>query len=55
MARIIVRPSPGLIVLGPDGKALPAEGASVPDDSYWRRRLAKGEVVRADAPAAQET
>lgn len=26
--------------------ALPADGGNVPDSSFWRRRLAAGEVVR---------
>lgn len=26
-------------------RALPPEGANVPDNSFWRRRLASGEVV----------
>jgi hypothetical protein len=48
--RIFIRPKPGLIVLGPDGQALPAEGAFVEADSFWHRRLAKGEVAK-DEPA----
>ncbi len=43
---IFVRPKPGLIVLGPDGQALPAEGTFVEADSFWHRRLAKGEIER---------
>jgi hypothetical protein len=41
---IFVRPKPGLVVLGPDGQALPAAGALVEADSFWHRRLAKGEI-----------
>ena len=44
--RIYVRPAAGLIVIGPDGLPLPAEGAFVDADSFWHRRLAKGEVAR---------
>ena len=31
---------------------LPDEGAEVPDNQYWRRRLRDGDVVRLDAPAS---
>jgi hypothetical protein len=47
--QIFVRPAEGLRVLGPDGQPLPAEGAFVEADSFWNRRIAKGEVER---PAA---
>jgi hypothetical protein len=30
---------------------LPPEGAVVPEDEYWRRRVAEGDVVLADPPA----
>lgn len=52
-ASIFIRPAPGLLVLGPDGQRLPEEGATVPDDSFWRRRLAKGDVVAAAAPVKE--
>jgi Protein of unknown function (DUF2635) len=42
--QMLVRPATGLRVLCPDGQPLPAEGASVTADSFWHRRLAKGEV-----------
>lgn len=33
-------------------QALPAEGADVPENTFWTRRLLAGEVVRCDdAPA----
>lgn len=45
-------PAPGLVVRDPaTGKALPPEGAMVPINSYWRRRLADGDVTA--APAAK--
>jgi hypothetical protein len=52
--RIYVRPAAGLVVLGPDGRALPADGAFVDADSFWSRRLAKGEVARAEPPAEEK-
>jgi hypothetical protein len=33
---------------------LPPAGAEVPDDDYWRRRVAQGDVVVADPPAEPE-
>lgn len=30
---------------------LDIEGADVPDNQYWRRRLRDGDVVRVEAPA----
>jgi hypothetical protein len=30
---------------------LDLEGADVPDNQYWRRRLRDGDVVRVEAPA----
>lgn len=30
---------------------LPVEGADVPDNQYWRRRLRDGDVVPVEAPA----
>lgn len=50
MADLIrVVPAPGLIVLGQDGTRLPDDGAVVPLDSFWRRRLRDGDVTRAPA------
>lgn len=36
---------PGMIIRDPQTtRPLPDEGAEVPDSSYWRRRLADGDV-----------
>lgn len=35
-------------------RELPPEGEEVPDDMYWRRRLAHGDVVEAEPPAPAE-
>lgn len=46
-----VKPAkPDLIVRRPASpyNPLPAEGAEVPDEQYWRRRLACGDVVRVE-------
>lgn len=40
---------PGTLALLPDA------GAEVPENRFWMRRLAHGDVVVAAAPAAQET
>lgn len=47
----------GLVIRDPHTKRpLPAEGARVPDNSFWNRRLADGDVVLIeDAPAAAPT
>ncbi|SDH88690.1 DUF2635 domain-containing protein [Roseospirillum parvum] len=45
---IYVVPRAGLLVADPDARGgsrhLPAEGATVPDTPYWRRRLRGGDV-----------
>lgn len=51
---LYVKPArPDLVVRDPRTKnKLPAEtGTRVPRTSYWRRRLAKGDVVETRAPA----
>ncbi len=46
MQTLFVRPAPGARVRDPDTKApIPADGAVVPDNGYWRRRLRVGDVV----------
>ena len=50
---MFVKPAGGRTVLRPDTLApLPAEGAEVPDSSFWQRRLGSGEVELTDPPAA---
>ncbi len=40
--------NPDLIVRDPNNrKALPVDGAEVPDTPYWRRRLKDGDVEKA--------
>jgi hypothetical protein len=58
-SRMFVRPAlDGLMIPMPDAPAaamwLPPAGAEVPDDDYWRRRVAQGDVVVADPPAEPE-
>lgn len=55
---MFVRPaSPALKIPIPGApfaaRFLPPEGAEVPDDEYWRRRVAEGDVVIADPPAEE--
>lgn len=55
--RLFVKPTPqpegaaALQVRKPTGGHLAEAGEFVPDESYWRRRLADGDVVEAEAPA----
>jgi hypothetical protein len=45
---MFVKPKPGLVVRDPISKRpLPAEGAEVPAEGYWLRRLRSGDVVQA--------
>lgn len=52
---LFVKPAPGLRVRNPErnGELLPADGASVPRNSYWLRRLRDGDVQEAQVPRAQ--
>lgn len=43
--QLVVRPKIGLTVLMPDGAILPPEGATVPRDTYWLRRLREGSIT----------
>lgn len=49
---LTVQPAPGYMVRDPLTKEpLPATGAAVPDNSFWRRRLREGSVILAGAKA----
>ena len=51
---MFVKPAEGRKVLRPDTLAhLPAEGAEVPDSTFWHRRLRSGEVELAEPPTAE--
>lgn len=57
---MFVKPKEGLSVRCPvKGRPLPAEGTEVPDNTFWYRRLAEGDVmltqqeVATTAPAKQ--
>jgi hypothetical protein len=46
-----VVPKKGLSVPYPQSREhLPAEGATVPRESYWLRRVTEGDVVEGQAP-----
>lgn len=49
-----VKPTdPNAVIRDPHTKrALPAEGAEVPENNFWVRRLRAGEVVRIDSKPA---
>lgn len=51
--RIFVRPAEGLLVrhAAPERGHVAAEGEWVPLTPYYRRRLADGDLVEAEAPA----
>ena len=61
MSTAYLIPRAGLTVLQPANHKhsvptpLPAEGATVELTSYWRRRLAVGDVTEGKAPAATKT
>lgn len=51
MKTMFVKPAKeGLKVRDPKGGHLPAEGAEVPCNPYWNRRLRDGDVVKASKP-----
>lgn len=55
---MMIKPAAGLLVRDPQTKQpLPADGAAVELSSFWRRRLAAGDVVeiKAAAPPVEET
>ncbi|HBN7019221.1 TPA: DUF2635 domain-containing protein [Escherichia coli] len=46
---MFVKPKDGLSVRCPvRGEALPKNGAEVPDNAFWRRRLRDGDVARVE-------
>lgn len=47
-----VKPAdPAAVIRDPNTKVqLPAEGAEVPENTFWTRRLLAGDVVRIDEP-----
>ena len=51
-----VKPKPGALVRDPVTRTpLPSGGAEVPEDQYWMRRLADGDVVAGlPAPAPKK-
>lgn len=47
---MFVKPKPGLKVRDPKSLLhIPDSGAEVPEDSYWTRRLADGDVFRVES------
>lgn len=49
MNTFFLKPKSGLTVIDPaTRKPLAADGAEVSDTTYWRRRLADGDVERAE-------
>lgn len=54
MDKINVYPAPGVLVRDPvTAGHLPEQGAVVPRNTYWLRRLAEGDVLQAP-PAAKK-
>jgi hypothetical protein len=52
---VTIKPAPGLKVRKPDGPLLPEEGATVELTSYWRRRLAAGDVIEVSTARTTST
>lgn len=53
---MFVKPTEGRSVPDPArGDLLPADGRNVDETSYWLRRLAAGDVQRADPPDDTDT
>ena len=52
MSKMYVKPVvPGALIRDPHThRALPPEGGRVPDNTFWRRRLDRGEIVQVDEP-----
>lgn len=48
-----VKPAPGLQVRKEDGTPLPAEETTVPNTTYYRRRLRDGDLIDLTKPAAK--
>jgi hypothetical protein len=47
---MFVKPAPGLKVRHPISKFhIPDSGIEVPEESYWLRRLADGDVIRVES------
>lgn len=52
MEKVHLRPRPGIRVRTPDGALLPEAGKAFELNSYWRRRIADGDVLTGAPPAA---
>ena len=53
---MFVKPKDGLSVRCPvRGEALPKEGADVPDNTFWRRRLKDGDVIPVQEKGVKST
>jgi hypothetical protein len=49
-ARIRIKPAAGKVVIDPATRQrLPEAGAEVPETTYWLRRIADRDVIKADA------
>lgn len=52
--KLYLVPAPGLTVIKPESNTpLAAEGESVEDSTYWRRRMAEGDVAEGKAPKSK--
>ena len=54
MTRAMLKPVNAYIVRTPFGDILPSEGLEVPLTTYWRRRLAVGDVVHVKKSEAKK-
>lgn len=52
---MFVKPKEGVLLRDPaTQQPLPAEGANVPDTSFWHRRVRDGDVTIAEPPAEEK-
>jgi hypothetical protein len=51
---MFVKPAPGLKIRDPKSKLhIPESGAEVPEETFWIRRLADGDVVICEPPKSE--
>lgn len=54
MDKLHVKPAEGRQVRREDGSIIPAEGAQVPNSTYYRRRIKDGDLVKVDSKTAKK-
>lgn len=54
MDKLHVKPADGRQVRREDGSIIPADGAQVPNSTYYRRRIKDGDLVKVDSKTAKK-